>query len=451
MSLLPDTWWARRNSRADRESVDSSNQGSSFSSYLVSPSTPPSPMPSVSSGYVTSFPPVAPLPSVHPTNPINPSHWFSTTAPSSGASGNSQELFQPPVLPINGVERRSSLHSAGMDFGAIHNLMIDPTVEEIWINSPQKVFISRFGRSELTNVLMSPELVENLVERCLMWGGRRLDRSHPFVDARLPDGSRLHVAIPDVTAEHWSVNIRKHLMSGKSLEDLSRMGSFPIDVAGKLIDIVASRKNILVSGSTQAGKTTLLNALIAEIPQYERVITIEEVFELRCVLPDVVSLQTRSATLEGTGEITLRDLIKESLRMRPSRLVVGEIREAESLDLLIALNSGIPGMATIHGNSARDAVRKLQTLPLLAGENISSEFIAPTVARSIDYVIHVGIDSKTGERRLREISEVTGRLEGNVIEMHQIYQIDENPEHLTDENRDQHPDSHFDRSRRTGQ
>ncbi|MEY4105336.1 MAG: hypothetical protein RLZZ478_699, partial [Actinomycetota bacterium] len=313
-------------------------------------------MPSVSSGYVTSFPPVTPLPSVHPTNhihqnnpafpvqsshpgnpanpvlpiypanPINPSHWFSTTAPSSGASGNSQELFQPPALSINGVERRSPLHSAGMDFGAIHNLMIDPTVEEIWINSPQKVFISRFGRSELTNVLMSPELVENLVERCLMWGGRRLDRSHPFVDARLPDGSRLHVAIPDVTAEHWSVNIRKHLMSGKSLEDLSRMGSFPTNVAGKLTDIVASRKNILVSGSTQAGKTTLLNALIAEIPQYERVITIEEVFELRCVLPDVVSLQTRSATLEGTGEITLRDLIKESLRMRPSRLVVGEIR-----------------------------------------------------------------------------------------------------------------------------
>jgi pilus assembly protein CpaF len=196
-------------------------------------------------------------------------------------------------------------------------------------------------------------------------------------------------------------------------------------VAEKLKEIVLSRRNILVSGSTQAGKTTLLNALIAEIPQYERVVTIEEVFELRCVLPDVVSLQTRSASLEGTGEITLRNLIKESLRMRPSRLVVGEIREAESLDLLIALNSGIPGMATIHGNSARDAVRKLQTLPLLAGENISSDFIAPTVARSIDYVIHVGIDSKTGQRRLREISEVMGRIEGNVIEMHQIYKLDE--------------------------
>ncbi len=314
-------------------------------------------------------------------------------------------------------------HSAelGMDFGPIHSLIADPTVEEIWINSPQKVFISRHGKTELTNVLLTAELVENLVERALMWGGRRLDRSHPFVDARLPDGSRLHVAIPDVTAEHWAVNIRKHLMHGKSLTDLSQMGVFPDEVRELISTAVKERKNILVSGSTQAGKTTLLNALIAEVPQYERVITIEEVFELRNHNKNVVSVQTRRASLESTGEITLRDLIKESLRMRPSRLVVGEIREAESLDLLIALNSGIPGMATIHGNSARDAVRKLQTLPLLAGENISFQFIVPTVARSIDWVIHVGIDPKSGVRRLREICEVTGRFEDHVLEIEQVY------------------------------
>jgi pilus assembly protein CpaF len=314
----------------------------------------------------------------------------------------------------------SAVHLS-MDFGPIHHLMVDPSIEEIWINSPRRVFISRNGKTELTNVLLTSDLVENLVERALMWGGRRLDRSHPFVDARLPDGSRLHVAIPDVTAEHWAVNIRKHLMHGKTLSDLSTMGVFSEGVRELLSGAVKDRKNILVSGSTQAGKTTLLNALIAEVPQYERVITIEEVFELRSVLPDVVSMQTRSASLEGTGEITLRDLIKESLRMRPSRLVVGEIREAESLDLLIALNSGIPGMATIHGNSARDAVRKLQTLPLLAGENISHEFISPTVARSIDWVVHVGLDPVSGVRRLREICEVTGRLEAQTLEMHQIY------------------------------
>ena len=359
-------------------------------------------------GVLTSYPP-HPFHLSHPSHPSHPSH-----AP-----------YPSHTLPTAFDAARSHSIPAGtdsfMEFGPIHHLMADPTVEEIWINSPQKVFISRHGKTELTNVLLTAELVENLVERALMWGGRRLDRSHPFVDARLPDGSRLHVAIPDVTAEHWAVNIRKHLMHGKSLTDLSQMGLFPDEVRELISTAVKERKNILVSGSTQAGKTTLLNALIAEVPQYERVITIEEVFELRSLLPDVVSMQTRSASLEGTGEITLRDLIKESLRMRPSRLVVGEIREAESLDLLIALNSGIPGMATIHGNSARDAVRKLQTLPLLAGENISFQFIAPTVARSIDWVIHLGIDPKSGMRRLREICEVTGRVEDHVLEIEQVY------------------------------
>lgn len=338
------------------------------------------------------------------------------------------QLQSHPINPQNSAKSQDLYPSQPrltMDFGPIHHLMIDPTIEEIWINSPHKIFISRNGRTELTTVFLSHELIENIVERALMWGGRRLDRSHPFVDARLPDGSRLHVAIPDVTAEHWAINIRKHLMHGKSLKDLSDMGVFPKEVAELLAGAVRERKNILVSGSTQAGKTTLINALIGEIPQYERVITIEEVFEIRSVLPDVVALQTRSASLEGTGEIGLRDLIKESLRMRPSRLVVGEIREAESLDLLIALNSGVPGMATIHGNSARDAIRKLQTLPLLAGENISHKFISPTVARSIDWVVHVSIDPKSGKRELQEILEITGRIEGEALEMEVIYQVKE--------------------------
>lgn len=353
-----------------------------------------------------------------PMNPAGPNISY----PGIQSSSSNPHVGTPrePIFESQEPSDLSRVHLS-MDFGPIHHLMVDPTVEEIWINSPRRIFISRNGKTELTNVLLTSDLVENLVERALMWGGRRLDRSHPFVDARLPDGSRLHVAIPDVTAEHWAINIRKHLMHGKTLGDLAAIGVFSDEVRELLSNAVKDRKNILVSGSTQAGKTTLLNALIAEVPQYERVITIEEVFELRSVLPDVVSMQTRSASLEGTGEITLRDLIKESLRMRPSRLVVGEIREAESLDLLIALNSGIPGMATIHGNSARDAVRKLQTLPLLAGENISHEFISPTVARSIDWVVHVGLDPLTGVRRLREICEVTGRVEEQTLEMHQIY------------------------------
>ncbi len=440
MSVLSATWWNRRNSKRDKVLIDGPRLGevnasetSSLAGYQLPRVTTPAvgeiqfpyqlptqmpiqmtvQMPLTSQGKPPAAPTAALLqgdPRVLSPHPPHPSH---APYPS--------HVFIAPAFDAAHSHSIPAGTDSFMEFGPIHHLMADPTVEEIWINSPQKVFISRHGKTELTNVLLTAELVENLVERALMWGGRRLDRSHPFVDARLPDGSRLHVAIPDVTAEHWAVNIRKHLMHGKSLTDLSQMGLFPDEVRELISTAVKERKNILVSGSTQAGKTTLLNALIAEVPQYERVITIEEVFELRSLLPDVVSMQTRSASLEGTGEITLRDLIKESLRMRPSRLVVGEIREAESLDLLIALNSGIPGMATIHGNSARDAVRKLQTLPLLAGENISFQFIAPTVARSIDWVIHLGIDPKSGMRRLREICEVTGRVEDHVLEIEQVY------------------------------
>jgi pilus assembly protein CpaF len=178
--------------------------------------------------------------------------------------------------------------------------------------------------------------------------------------------------------------------------------------------------NILVSGGTQAGKTTFLNALISQIPVHERVITIEEVFELKPALPDWIALQTRGANLEGDGEISLRRLIKESLRMRPSRIVVGEVREAEALDLLIALNAGLPGMATLHANSVRSAVSKLQLLPLLAGENIAQSFITPTIASSIDLVIQCSLD-QTGKRRVVELACVTGRSEAGVIEVDSIF------------------------------
>jgi pilus assembly protein CpaF len=177
----------------------------------------------------------------------------------------------------------------------------------------------------------------------------------------------------------------------------------------------------MVSGSTQAGKTTLLNALVSSVPFHNRVITIEEVFELKPRLPDCVALQTKPANLQGEGEIPLRRLIKESLRMRPTQIVVGEIREAESLDLLIALNSGVPGMATIHANSARDAISKLQTLPLLAGENISHDFIAPIVANSIDVIVHTTILRETGERKITEIGFVTGRVESGRAEIEPLF------------------------------
>ena len=308
-------------------------------------------------------------------------------------------------------------------FGPIASFISDITVEEIWINSPQRIFIARAGRSELTNLLLTADDVRQLVDRLLIWSGRRLDLSHPFVDARLPDGSRLHVVIPEITAEHWTVNIRKHLMRHLSLDDLAERGVLTTAMAEALNNSVKAGLNILVSGGTQSGKTTMLNALVSATPIGQRVITIEEVFELKPVLPDLVAMQTRSENLQGEGAIPLRKLIKEALRMRPSRIVIGEVREAEALDLLIALNSGLAGMGTIHANSARDAIIKLQTLPLLAGENISHKFIAPTVASAIDLVVQVGI-AGDGTRRVHEIAAITGRYENDRAEIESLWRWD---------------------------
>ena len=309
-----------------------------------------------------------------------------------------------------------------VNYGPLSPFMVDGSIEEIWINSPSRIFVARNGVSELTNINMTSEDVHALIERLLLWSGRRLDLSHPFVDARLPDGSRLHVVIPDVTAKHWAINIRKHLMRGKSLQELTNMGVMNEEIESFLKSAVSSGLNILVSGATQAGKTTLLNALVSALNIKTRVITIEEVFELRPKLPDCVAMQTRPANLQGEGEITLRKLIKEALRMRPFQIVVGEIREAEALDMLIALNSGIPGMGTIHANSARDAIRKLQTLPLLAGENISYKFIAPVVANAIDLVIQVAV-ANDGKRRIIEIAHVNGRIENENVEIESVFKL----------------------------
>ncbi len=238
---------------------------------------------------------------------------------------------------------RKQVYDAVAGFGALQPFLDDPTIEEIWINAPSEVYIARDGESELTALSLTDQQVRDLVEKMLKSSGRRLDLSSPFVDASLPDGSRLHVVIPDVTRKHWSVNIRKFIARASRLEHLVELGSLSPQAARFLGAAVASGLNILVSGATQAGKTTLLNCLGASIGPRERVITVEEIFELQLPLRDVVGLQCRQPNLEGTGEIPLRRLVKEALRMRPDRLVVGEVREAESLDMLIALNSGLPG------------------------------------------------------------------------------------------------------------
>lgn len=305
-------------------------------------------------------------------------------------------------------------------FGPLQRFLDDPTVEELWINEPGKVFIARDGRSELTTAVLSESEVRDLVERMLRLTGRRLDLSSPFVDAMLPDGSRLHVAIPDITRRHWAVNIRRFVVRASNIHALVPVGVLSEQAATFLDAAVVSGLNVVVAGGTQAGKTTMLGALLGCVPGSERIVSCEEVFELRLAHPDWVAMQTRDASLEGTGEVPLRRLVREALRMRPTRLVVGEVRQAEALDLLIAMNSGMPSMATLHANSAREAVTKLCTLPLLAGQNIAADFVVPTVAASVDLVVHVATDHR-GRRTVREIASVPGRIEQGVVELGAVF------------------------------
>jgi pilus assembly protein CpaF len=326
------------------------------------------------------------------------------------------------VAPVSDVDSMvGELVARVSGFGPLQQFLDDPAVEEVWINDPSRVFIARRGRHELTNLMLTSAQVQELVERMLKSSGRRIDISRPFVDAVLPEGHRLHVVLEGISRGWTAVNIRKFVLTAARLHELVELGTLTTQAASFLEASVRAGLNVLVAGGTQAGKTTLLNCLAAAIPGGERVVSAEEVFELRFPHPDWVAMQTRQAGLEGTGEIKLRDLVKESLRMRPSRILVGEVRAEECLDLLLALNAGVPGMCTLHANSAREALVKMCTLPLLAGENVSARFVVPTVAASVDLVVHLGIDQR-GVRRVNEIVGVPGRVESDVIEIEPIFE-----------------------------
>jgi pilus assembly protein CpaF len=331
-------------------------------------------------------------------------------------STNAASDNESPQLMVDQITNQIS------GFGLLQPLLDDPSIEEIWINEPGRIFVSRNGKSQLTSVILGDVEVRGLVERMLASSGRRVDLSNPFVDATLPDGSRLHVAIPDITRKHWSINIRKFIMGSKSLDDLVLANTLTDQAAAFLQACVVAGLNIVVSGATQAGKTTLMNALLNSAPSSERVITCEEVFELQLTSPDWVALQTRQASLEGTGEIPLRRLIKEALRMRPSRLVVGEVRQEEALDLLVAMNAGMPSMCSLHANGSREAVSKLCLLPMLAGSNVSAEFVVPTVASVVDILVHTALQPD-GTRKVQQITSVTGRVEGNSIETGDVFRF----------------------------
>jgi len=323
-----------------------------------------------------------------------------------------------PLLPDERAAE-AEVVAAVTGFGPLQQYLDDPAVEEIWINQPHRVFIARDGKSELTPLVLTEADVRDLVERMLASSGRRVDISQPFVDASLPDGSRLHVVIPDVSRA-WSVNIRKFSARIRDLQQLVALGSLSRQAAEFLRMSVLAGCNLLVAGATQSGKTTLLGALMSAARRTDRIITVEETFELDLAVRDVVAMQCRQPSLEGTGEITLRRLIKEALRMRPDRLVVGEVREAEALDLLLALNAGVPGACSIHANSARDALAKLSTLPLLAGRNIDAGFVVPTVAACIDLVVFCELD-RSGARYVREVLSLSGAVNSGVIEASALF------------------------------
>lgn len=341
------------------------------------------------------------------------------------AEYDARSMHAPLPLLEDMPSTQQAIFDAVAGFGPLQPLLDDPDVEEIWINSPSQVFCARAGVTELTNISLSTQQVADLVEKMLKTSGRRLDLSTPFVDAALPDGSRLHVVIPDITAKHWAVNIRKFVVRAHKLADLVRKNSLTPQAAAFLDVAVSAGLNVLVSGATQAGKTTLLNCLAASIGPRERVITVEEIFELKIPQRDVINMQCRQPNLEGIGEISLRRLVKEALRMRPDRIIVGEVREAEALDMLVAMNAGLAGMCSVHANSAHDALTKICTLPLLAGENISRDFVTPTVASCFDLVVHCARNSN-GHRQITEILSVGQRVEGGIIETAPVFRTIDN-------------------------
>jgi len=311
---------------------------------------------------------------------------------------------------------RSDLRQKMAGFGFLQRYLDDENIEEVWINKPGEVWFAKAGRHFRDEVPFSNEELITLVERMIRSSGRRLDRSTPFIDAQLESGYRLHAVIPDITRRHLSLNIRKFSDRVLTLEALVAKGVITKAASEFLLEELQEGANLIISGATQAGKTTLLTALLSSLSENERVISVEDTFELRCLLPDWVAMQTRPESLEGKHGIDLRRLVRETLRMRPTRMVVGEVRGAEALDMLIAMNSGIPGMCTVHANSSEEALKKLLTLPLLAGGNISSGFLESLIGSSMRLFVHCARDFD-GRRYVQSIMQVKG---GTALQLEEV-------------------------------
>ncbi len=327
----------------------------------------------------------------------------------SGAVSKALDLEAESALgPIAEAELEGLAMRELTGLGALQPFLDDPQIEEIWINRPNQIHYYS-DNHHVVELPLSAAEIRNLTMRMLAHSGRRVDRLTPYVDATLRDGSRLHVVIPEITKHHWSINIRKFRHGRITLEKLHDFDAVTSEQLAKLKSAMQQRRSILIAGATQAGKTTLMSALLAELSPDERLVSCEDTFELMLEHEDWVAMQVRPQSAEGTREIGLRELVKQSLRMRPSRLVIGEVRGPEALDMLVALNSGIPGICTLHANSAKQGLQKLLTLPLLAGENITESFLRPTILGAFDLVVFCRRD-ESGVRRVEEILEVNDEV-----------------------------------------
>jgi pilus assembly protein CpaF len=291
--------------------------------------------------------------------------------------------------------------------GPLEELLADPAVEEVMVNGPSEVYVERDGRIERTDVAFESERsLRDAIERVLAPVGRRVDELSPMADARLADGSRVNVVIPPLAIDGPALSIRRFAAERPGPDRLVELGSLTPALRDKLAEAVAERRSILISGGTGSGKTTLLNALSSFIAATERVITIEDAAELRLRQPHVVRLESRPPSVEGRGGVRIRDLLRNALRMRPDRIVIGEVRGAEALDLLTALNTGHDGaLSTVHANSSEDALRRIETLALMAGVGLPHAAIREQVGRGIDLVVQME-RARDGHRRVSELAEV---------------------------------------------
>ena len=338
-----------------------------------------------------------------------------------------QKLIDEESLPLNSQTQNQIIKSIEEDvlgLGPLEALLYDPTISDILVNGSSQVYVERFGKLELTPVKFKNDShLMKIIDRIVSRVGRRIDESSPMVDARLMDGSRVNAIIPPLAIDGPSVSIRRFAVDKMALDDLVTRGALTSAMATFLKLAAQSKLNILISGGTGSGKTTMLNAISNFIPNNERIITLEDSAELQLQLPHVLRLETRSANIEGKGEITLRDLVRNSLRMRPDRIVIGEVRSGEAFDMLQAMNTGHDGsLATVHANNARDSLSRLENMVSMAGLDMPAKAIRKQIASAVHLIIQL-TRMEDGSRRIVSIQEVDG-MEGEVITLSEIFRYE---------------------------